>query len=165
MRPRIAHPQGRGPLFGTELDRALENYASATVRESSLDPVTTEFVRLHCARYHDCRMCGSLRTGQALAEGYHDELPPTPAQAAALALADAMIMIPGSIDEALRAEVRRHFTDEQITEITLDVMKWSFQKVRVALRQEEPLRDGLSVIEFREDGSAEIGDALTPGPT
>jgi hypothetical protein len=162
--PRIPLPDGRGPWFGTQLDVALADYAAATVREGSLDPVTTELVRLHCARHHDCRLCKSLRTDRALAEGYADELVPTTAQRAALRLADAMIVMPGAIDAELRAEVRAHFTDEQITEIVLDVMKWSFQKVRVALRVEAAPRDGLSVLSFSEDGSAVIGGALTRAP-
>ena len=37
------------------LRRALDAWQSAVVRLSSLDPVTTELVRLRCARYHDCR--------------------------------------------------------------------------------------------------------------
>jgi len=34
--------------------RALDEWQAAVVRLSDLDPVTTELVRLRCARYHDC---------------------------------------------------------------------------------------------------------------
>ena len=34
--------------------RALDAWQAAVVRLSSVDPVTTELVRLRCARYHDC---------------------------------------------------------------------------------------------------------------
>jgi len=34
--------------------RALDAWQAAVVRLSALDPVTTELVRLRCARYHDC---------------------------------------------------------------------------------------------------------------
>jgi hypothetical protein len=34
--------------------RALDAWQAAVVRLSRLDPVTTELVRLRCARYHDC---------------------------------------------------------------------------------------------------------------
>ena len=34
--------------------RALDVWQAAVVRLSALDPVTTELVRLRCARYHDC---------------------------------------------------------------------------------------------------------------
>ena len=34
--------------------RALDEWQAAVVRLCGLDPVTTELVRLRCARYHDC---------------------------------------------------------------------------------------------------------------
>ena len=34
--------------------RALDEWQASDVRLSDLDPVTTELVRLRCARYHDC---------------------------------------------------------------------------------------------------------------
>lgn len=36
------------------LDRALGRWQAAVVRLHAVDPVTTELVRLRCARYHDC---------------------------------------------------------------------------------------------------------------
>ena len=36
------------------LRRALGSWQAAVVRLDSVDPVTTELVRLRCARYHDC---------------------------------------------------------------------------------------------------------------
>jgi len=33
----------------------LGAWQAAVVRMSALDPVTTELVRLRCARYHDCK--------------------------------------------------------------------------------------------------------------
>jgi hypothetical protein len=47
---RAATPVERRPLPG-----ALEDLHAAAMRLQSLDPVTTELVRLHCARYHDCK--------------------------------------------------------------------------------------------------------------
>jgi hypothetical protein len=34
--------------------RAIDEWQASVVRLSDLDPVTTELVRLRCARYHDC---------------------------------------------------------------------------------------------------------------
>jgi hypothetical protein len=34
--------------------RSLDAWQAAVVRLSRLDPVTTELVRLRCARYHNC---------------------------------------------------------------------------------------------------------------
>jgi hypothetical protein len=36
------------------LRRALGGFAAAAVRLSSVDPITTELVRLRCAHHHDC---------------------------------------------------------------------------------------------------------------
>jgi len=36
------------------LAEALDRWQTAVVRLSRLDAVTTELVRLRCARYHDC---------------------------------------------------------------------------------------------------------------
>lgn len=55
-------------------------------------------------------------------------------QRAALRLADALMTQPGDIDDGLVRDLRRHFSSEQILELTLDVMKWNYQKVAVALR-------------------------------
>jgi alkylhydroperoxidase family enzyme len=43
-------PVERRPLPG-----ALDDLHAAAMRLHTLDPVTTELVRLHCARYHDCK--------------------------------------------------------------------------------------------------------------
>src|SRR4051794_4294034 len=61
---------------------------------------------------------------------------------AALALADALMTLPGSITPALRAELRRHFTDAELLELTVDVMKWNYQKVPVALGSDAEVRPG-----------------------
>ena len=38
-----------------DLGQALADYHAAAMCLHALDPVTTELVRLHCARYHDCK--------------------------------------------------------------------------------------------------------------
>jgi len=37
-----------------DLRRALSSWQAAVVRLDAVDAVTTELVRLRCARYHDC---------------------------------------------------------------------------------------------------------------
>jgi hypothetical protein len=69
---------------------------------------------------------------------HHDLTDFSPGQRAALELADGMMALPGAIGSDLVFELRRHFTDEQILELTLDVMKWSHQKIKVALGIDEP---------------------------
>ncbi len=50
--------RSRGVPLGTrgdiDLAAALRGFAAAVVRLDALDPVTTELVRLRCARHHDC---------------------------------------------------------------------------------------------------------------
>jgi len=43
-----------GTSAAPALRRALGAVAAATVRLATMDPVTTEIVRLRCARHHDC---------------------------------------------------------------------------------------------------------------
>ncbi|HEX6659443.1 MAG TPA: IMP dehydrogenase, partial [Ilumatobacter sp.] len=51
-------------------------------------------------------------------------------------------------------------TDAEIAEICLDVMKWSVQKVLVALRIEPAPADGLSRLSFDDEGRFRIGVAV-----
>jgi hypothetical protein len=43
------------PVEPLPLTEATEHLHAAAMRLHELDPVTTELVRLHCARYHDCK--------------------------------------------------------------------------------------------------------------
>ncbi len=46
---------GVGIAAARPLRAALGAWQAAVVRLSGVDAVTTELVRLRCARYHDCR--------------------------------------------------------------------------------------------------------------
>ena len=73
---------------------------------------------------------------------------------AALRLADALMTQPGGIDAPLRDELRRHFSDDQLVELTVDVMKWNYQKVTVALGTDDEVRPGeLAELQFDADGN------------
>lgn len=75
------------------------------------------------------------------------------AQQAALALADALMTQPTAIDTALTARLNQHFTPDQIIELTLDIMKWNYQKVAVALRVDVEVSPGELVdLRFDADG-------------
>ena len=167
--PRIAiENQFQGLIVGSELEAAVTEFANAAMRADAIDPRITELVRLRCAGVHDCRVCGSLRLADALAEGLEDDVAQKvaayetagfdPAAVAALRLVDAIILTPGAVDEDLAEELHRHFTDAQIAEICLDVVKWSHQKVLVALRLEKPpWGDERTVLSFDAEGDAVIG--------
>ena len=60
---------------------------------------------------------------------------------------------PGQARAGLREDLARHFTPEQVVELTLDVMKWNYQKVMVALGIDQQIVEGeLSDLRFDERG-------------
>lgn len=171
--PRIAPPDPAPGefLYGTAIDAAIDEFSADAVKATSLDPITTEVVRLRCARYHDCQLCQALRYGPALSEGFDEELGRKidnyeasdldPALKAALRLTDAVILNPaGAIDPQLREEIRAHYSDEQIGEILHDIVKWSFQKVLVSLKLDAPVADGVTELSFDSAGNPVFGDPV-----
>ncbi len=172
MTPRVPVDEFTpGVSAGGPLETAIADFAAAAVRAQAVDPVITECVRLRCAQYHDCRICGSLRVQEALDAGFDETMNRaiatyeksdfSPAIKAALRLCDAMIMHPDSIEPSLREELTEHFTDQQIVEIAIDVMKWSQQKALVALRIEPPAsEEHLTLLIFGPDGHPVIGEPL-----
>jgi hypothetical protein len=78
----------------------------------------------------------------------------SPAHRAALAFADAIMTTPARLDPALVIELRQHFTDAQLVELSLDIMKWNGQKVPVALGVDVWLAPGeLTDLNFDEQGN------------
>ncbi|MEL7536219.1 MAG: hypothetical protein AAFM91_04065 [Pseudomonadota bacterium] len=158
-------------LVDGPLDGPIAAFAAAAVRASAIDPVLTEVIRLRCAQYHDCRLCGSLRVQDALDAGFdesmqrkigaHEQSDLAPEVKAALRLCDAMLMHPNDISAELRDEVRKYFNDAQIIEICVDVMKWSQQKALVALRVEPPVSsEHLTQLHFDDDGNPSVGEPI-----
>ena len=65
--------------------------------------------------------------------------------------------MPSSLASEVVEELRAHFDDEQLLELTLDVMKWNYQKVAVALGIDDEVRPGeLSVLRFDADGDPQL---------
>ncbi|WP_167854796.1 carboxymuconolactone decarboxylase family protein [Mangrovimicrobium sediminis] len=166
--PRLAAAElTAGDSVGGPLEQAMGEFANAVVRANTLDPLTTEIVRLRCAQIHDCRICGSLRLRDAQEAGFDEAMQRKiaryetsdfpPAVIAALRLCDAIIMRPAWADDALKAELHQHFSAAQIAEICLDVMKWSQQKPLVALRTEEPPWAQTTLLSFDERGAPVFG--------
>ena len=76
-----------------------------------------------------------------------------PRHEAATAFATGLMTQPNSITQELLEELREFFSDDQLIELTLDVMKWNYQKVSVALGTAREIRDGeLSELHFDENG-------------
>lgn len=156
---------------GSPVDAAIERFYESVVRTKRVDPLTTEIVRLRCAGYHGCRFCASVRDAQALELGLDEALVRKLADyersdlperwKAALRLADALMIAPGSVAPALSAQLHEHFTDAQIAELIFDVMKFSVQKVGVSLRTEPPANErALTTIVYDELGRWSLGEQL-----
>jgi len=61
---------------------------------------------------------------------------------AALRFADALMTQPNGITPDLRASLLLHFTRSQLIELTVDVMKWNYQKVPVSLGTDVEVQEG-----------------------
>ena len=140
----------------------LEEFMVAVARLRSLDPRTTELVRLRGARLHDCAVCKSRRSQDAIDAGAtSDEFAavdawdasalPSPAKAA-LALTDAMVL--GS---PVPADVREQLSDAQVVEVVLDVMRNAANKIAVSLGADAAnVTEGVELFTTDADGNLEV---------
>lgn len=89
-----------------------------------------------------------------MAELGHRDPDLTDAQRAAIDLAHAMMTDPAGISQELRTRLTAHFSRDQRIELALDVMKWSYQKVAVALGVDREVVPGqLTDLVFDADGN------------
>jgi alkylhydroperoxidase family enzyme len=142
----------------------LNGFVPAVARKRDLDPVTTELVRLRGAEAHNCRLCRSLRETHALEAGGSEELyrqigdyesagDLTDAQKAALRYVDALIWTPSDITEDVIDGVHEHFSERQMVELTLDVMRNAANKIAVSLGADAPrVAEGTERYEVDEAG-------------
>ncbi|MEM6107112.1 carboxymuconolactone decarboxylase family protein [Mycobacterium sp. 050272] len=118
-------------------------------RMRSLDPVTSELVRLRGAAAHNCRLCKSVRESRALDAGGSETLYGDIGQfeqseliddraKAALRYVDGLIWTPAHLDADVVAEVRARFSEAEAVEITLDVMRNASNKIAVSLGGDAP---------------------------
>ena len=71
----------------------------------------------------------------------------------AIRFATDLMTQPSAITKELLDGLGEVFTDEQLIELSLDVMKWNYQKVSVALGTDREVREGeLSELHFNEKG-------------
>lgn len=155
------------PKWDSETDASdvvFNHLLPGIARLRSLDPVTTEVVRLRGAVAHNCRLCKSLRDSTALDSGgseslyddierYEDSRSLTDGHKAALRYADALIWSPSHIEPAVAADVLQHFSPVQARELTLDVMRNASNKIAVALKADTPrVEQGTSLYYIDADG-------------
>ncbi len=155
----------------TGLWDALVSLARVVPRLDTLDPVTTELIRLRGARQHRCRLCQSLRSRPALLAGADEatfaavdhfdtsNLPPD--QRAAIAFTDAMIWTPGAIDPEVTEALVAVTTPAQRVELVLDVTRNALNKVAVAMGADAPHVDhGVEIYDIDGNGDPVYGLSL-----
>jgi alkylhydroperoxidase family enzyme len=154
-----------------ELWPALEEMLTAVARLTSVDPMTTELVRLRGARSHNCRFCQSLRNVRAVEGGgdeeyfdkvdrYEDSDLPH-AHKVALQLTDTMLWRPARFPDGLVDEVHEHFSPAQTVELVLDVARNALNKFAVAMGVDgDGVGEGLAYYDTDEHGELVYG--LTP---
>ena len=130
-------------------DAVFNGFLPAVARQTALDPVTAEIVRLRGAGQHHCRLCNSLREATALeaggSENMYDDISSyeasnrlSDAQKSALRYVDALIWSPAAISPEISAGVRAGFSPDEAMEITFDVMRNASNKIAVAMAADAP---------------------------
>jgi alkylhydroperoxidase family enzyme len=141
----------------------IENFMASVARLTAVDPVTSELVRLRGARQHDCRICKSRRSVEALEAGADDDTfealdryatSDLPASTkAALALVDAMIWTPDALPADVIDEVHAQLDPAQAVEVVLDVVRNASNKIAVALGSDVPeITEGVQLFRTDADG-------------
>jgi AhpD family alkylhydroperoxidase len=148
----------------------LDAYQAAVVRGSTLDPVTTELVRLRCARTHRCRICQTLRLADARAAGadeamtaqvdWYEDSDLGERAKMALRITDAFITRPDMLSDAAAQQARTLLGPAELASLCLDITKWSTQKIHVALDT-----DGADSLVTDADGVALFGFDTSGHPT
>jgi AhpD family alkylhydroperoxidase len=165
--PTLVSPPPAGDASPADL---LTAYQAAVVRGSTLDPMTTELIRLRCARTHRCRICQTLRLADARAAGVDEEITaqidfyersdlPDRAKVA-LRITDAFIIRPDLLSDTVAEQARMSFEPAELASLCLGITKWSTQKIHVALGT-----DGADGLETDDDGVALLSFDETGRPT
>jgi len=140
-------------------DAVFNGFLPAVARQTALDPVTAEIVRLRGAGLHQCRLCNSLREAAALEAGgsedvygdisaYETSSRLSESHKAALRYVDALICSPADIAPETSAKMRARFSVDEAVEVTFDVMRNASNKIAVAMGADAP-RVGHGIERYR----------------
>lgn len=157
------------PSEPRELWPLVEDFVREVARLDALDPVLTELVRLRGARQHQCRLCASRRSADAIESGaddrvfeavdHHADSDLPDATKAALALTDAIIWTPYLIPPGVAAAAAEHLAPAQVVELVLDVTRNAANKIAVALGADTPaVTDGVELFRTDAEGNLTIVD-------
>jgi alkylhydroperoxidase family enzyme len=131
----VGDATGLTPAYSAARERML----SALAKLDGIDPVTQELCRLRNADLQQCAVCKRFRytdTDEAVlaeAQRYEDSDLLTGRQKLALRLTDVYLRHPGVPPDDLRDQLRREFSPEQIIEILLRQVRYTWNKTLVAL--------------------------------
>ena len=152
----------------SDLWPTLDGFMRTVAQLDTLDPLTTEVVRLRGARVHDCRLCQSIRNVRAAEAGAdeslydqiddheHSALPPLHRQV--LRLVDAMLWEPTAYPEGVVDAVRAELSDAELVEVVFDVVRNAANKVAVAFGADDPhVTDGLEYYDIDPNGELIYG--------
>lgn len=150
-------------------DLVFNDFLPAVARMRALDPITSELVRLRGAAQHNCRLCKSLREGNALdaggSEALYEDIERYETSAlldgrakAALRYADGLIWTPAHLVADDVAEVRLGFSEAEAVELTFDIMRNASNKVAVSLGADAPrVEEGTERYLIGADGQTVFG--------
>jgi len=148
-------------------DAVFNGFLPAVARQTALDPVTAEIVRLRGAGQHRCRLCNSLREAAALEAGgsedvygeisfYETSSRLSESQKAALRYVDALIWSPADIAPEISADMRARFSADEAVEVTFDVMRNAGNKIAVAMAADAPrVEQGTERYRILSDGQTQ----------
>jgi alkylhydroperoxidase family enzyme len=152
-RPRVSNPRPIGPdpvsaspLAHQPASLAAFNRLYGTLwSRGVVDQASKEVARIRNARVIDCRLCRSLRFAGARAEGLSEDRVElirddfetsdlAPRYKAVLRLTDHFLRGSGPPPAALREELARHFSPEQVVELVAGLaLFYGFSKIAVSL--------------------------------
>lgn len=158
---------------GAGLWPALEAWMSAVARMDTLDPLTTELVRLRGARTHNCRVCKSRRNVRAVKQGQgeatfdqiddYESSDLSERHKVALRLTDAMTWQPAAHPAELNQQLRANLAADEVLEIVFDVARNAANKIAVALGADQAnVVGGVEYFDTDQDGELILG--LAPYP-
>lgn len=155
------------PAYEGDSWALLETFMVEVARLRELDAAVTELVRLRGARLHDCAVCKSRRSQDAIDAGAGDtefaavdhwptsDLPPT--AKAALGLTDALVLTPYAVPADAVEAARAHLTEAQVVEVVLDVMRNAANKIAVALGADAAtVTEGVELFTTDADGNLSV---------
>lgn len=137
----------------------MMQFAGALKVHRQLPEKLVELVRLRVAFFNQCRSCMAIRYTDALEDGVTEDLvcslerPQeaenlTPAEKAAIRFGEAMATDHLRIDEAMYADLRKHFSESEIVELGMTCAFFvGFGRLAATLHMVEELPDA-----FRQEG-------------